>query len=247
MGNMINNYKQQFFKNRHERTKYAADHILPIVIEALPQHNSAVDFGCGVGTWVSTLKEHGANDILGLEGPWLDEKLLEIEPQEFRSANFEEVVSLDKKYDLAMTLEVAEHLSPEAASNFVKSLVNASDFVLFSAAIPLQGGVRHLNEQWPDYWAELFRAEGYAVVDFVRCKIWDEPNIPVWYRQNILMFVKENQVSRLNVDQADLVTHSMGLSMVHPEMYLGKMNFKGGLKLIRRSFRSRIKSLLGKS
>jgi len=144
-----------------------------------------------------------------------------------------------------MTLEVAEHLSPEAASTFVKSLVSASDFILFSAAIPLQGGVRHLNEQWPDYWAGLFREQGYVVVDCVRQKIWNETSIPVWYRQNILMFVKEDQVSRLKMDRSDPVNHSMALSVVHPELYLGKMNFKGGLKLIRRSIRARIKGLLG--
>jgi len=242
---MSGDYRQEFFKNRHERTKHAANKILPIFVETLPQLNSAVDFGCGVGTWVSTLKDYGANDVLGLEGPWLDEKLLQIEPDEFRSANFEEVVSLDKKYDLAMTLEVAEHLSPEAASTFVKSLVSASDFILFSAEIPLQGGVRHLNEQWPDYWAGLFREQGYVVVDCVRQKIWNETSIPVWYRQNILMFVKEDQVSRLKMDRSDPVNHSMALSVVHPELYLGKMNFKGGLNLIRRSIRARIKGLLG--
>ena len=113
--------------------------------------------------------------------------------------------------------------------------------------IPRKQGVRHLNERWPDYWAELFRAKGYVVLDIVRRKIWDDPNIPVWYRQNILVFVKEDQLSSLRIPQSDLVNHSMGLSLVHPEMYLGKMNFKGGLKLIRRSIRSRFTNLLGKS
>lgn len=65
---MSGDYRQEFFKNRNERTKHAANKILPIVVETLPQLNSAVDFGCGVGTWVSTLKDYGANDVLGLEG-----------------------------------------------------------------------------------------------------------------------------------------------------------------------------------
>jgi hypothetical protein len=62
-----------------------------------------------------------------------------------------------RTFDLAICLEVAEHLPPEAAEGFIDSLTRLAPVVLFSAAITFQVGNQHLNGQWPDYWATLFR------------------------------------------------------------------------------------------
>ncbi len=234
---MKKGYKHSFYKNRHQSTVDAANIVLSLMIDALPKINSAVDFGCGVGTWLSVLKEKGVEDIQGLEGPWVEDKLLQIPQECLKQVNFEKGVKLDKKYDLAISLEVAEHLRPETARNFVASITGASDFVLFSAAIPFQGGTNHVNEQWPDYWVELFKEQGYVLLDFVRMKIWNDERIPFWYRQNALVFIKQERLNE--VKQPDLTGLTFPVTVVHPEFYMSKMikmnSIKGSIKSFRRA------------
>ena len=67
---------------------------------------------------------------------------------------------MNRKFDLVLSLEVAEHLPSECAEAFVESLVNLGPVILFSAAIPYQGGENHVNEQWPEYWVGVLSGEG---------------------------------------------------------------------------------------
>ena len=113
---------------------------------------------------------------------------------------------------MAISLEVAEHLPESAADDFTSSLTNLSDFVLFSAAIPFQGGIGHVNEQWLTYWVEKFSSRGYLAVDLVRKRIWENQEIPIWFRQNTLVFVKEERFS-------DLVFRSCASDHIPPEVY----------------------------
>jgi len=242
-------YGHSFYKERHQKTVYSASTVLSIVLDVMPPVHSAIDFGCGVGTWLSVLKEKGIKEIKGLDGPWVEQDLLEISRQDFREVNFEKPIALDKKYDLAITLEVAEHISHNSAISFVESLVTASDFVLFSAAIPFQGGTGHINEQWPDYWMEIFSKKGYVALDFVRGKIWNKKQIPTWYRQNILFFVKKEQLHRIDVVNLNDHGNNFPISIVHPDTYLSKMNqiqsIKGSWKLFRRALKNYVKKKIG--
>jgi len=251
-----NAYDHNFYSNRHRATVYSATTVLAIVLDALPAVRSAVDFGCGVGTWLSVLKERGVEEILGLDGPWVEKELLEIPASDFRETIFEGPTALDKRYDLALTLEVAEHLSPESAAGFVDSLTNASDFVLFSAAIPSQDGTGHVNEQWQDYWVGLFKERGYATFDFVRGSIWRDSGIPVWYRQNILFFAKQERVNEVRAQALDDDKPRLPISFVHPEMYLSKItrqpkplepSIKESWRHLRRAFKNRLKRQILKS
>ena len=81
-------------------------------------------------------------------------------------------ITIDSKYDLACCLEVAEHLPPERAGSFVEDLTKLAPVVLFSAAIPGQGGDNHVNEMWQHHWARLFAKNGFRAVDYVRPMIW---------------------------------------------------------------------------
>ena len=219
---MNGQYKQEFYVNRHQKTVYSAKSVLSLVLKVLPPVHSAIDFGCGVGTWLSVLKEEGVTEIRGLDGPWVDQNLLEIDKKYFIKSNFEEPIFLDKRYDLAISLEVAEHVSKNSASIFVESLVGASDFVLFAAAIPFQGGTGHINEQWPDYWIEQFSSKDYVALDYVRSNIWNDNNIPFWYRQNIFLFVKRERVSSCSLDNINQQKIIPPISLVHPDLYLSK-------------------------
>ena len=71
-------------------------------------------------------------------------------------------------------LEVAEHIPPECADIFVESLTwGLAPVIMFSAAVPGQGGTLHLNEQWPAYWASKFAQHGYVLIDCLRPQLWD--------------------------------------------------------------------------
>jgi cyclopropane fatty-acyl-phospholipid synthase-like methyltransferase len=126
-------YDSAFYESRHIETKKSAQHLLNHLFN-LYKPNSVVDFGCGVGTWVKVCKELGVNNVKGLEGPWLDINHLVINKDEFEHADLTKPLSLSKKYDLAITLEVAEHIKENKAECFLDNLTDASDVILFSAA-----------------------------------------------------------------------------------------------------------------
>ena len=187
-------YDRDFYAGRHAGTVHSARTILSILMERIPEIHSAVDVGCGIGTWLSVLREKGVEDIQGVDGDWVDPEMLEIPRERFLRIDLGvSAVKLPKRYDLAISLEVAEHLAPDRAKEFVSSLTALSDHVLFSAAVPFQGGRNHVNEQWQHYWIELFRAVDYEVHDFIRPGVWDDERIPFWYKQNLFLFSNRNK------------------------------------------------------
>ena len=233
---IVGSYSTDFYADRHDASLYSARVILDQVTDILPPLASAVDMGCGVGTWLSVLVDKGVEDVCGLDGPWVDTSLLRIAPERYTTTDLEEPVRFDRRYDLAISLEVAEHLSPASAPTFVASLVAASDFDLFSAAIPYQGGSHHVNEQWPEYWAELFDVHGYDAVDCIRSSIWTDSAIPTWYRQNTLLYVQRERLVDLALENAGAPFPT--LSVVNPDSFVNKLST---VKVSWRSFRHALK------
>jgi SAM-dependent methyltransferase len=183
---------------------------------------SVLDVGCGIGTWLAVARSKGVADILGIEGKWLDPKLARIAEDLIVDLDLEQPFDLGRRFDLAISLEVAEHLSARAASGFVESLARHADVVLFSAAIPFQGGHHHVNEQFLDYWGQLFEARGYRPVDCLRALLWTNPAILWWLRQNTVVFAK----TELTTGQGPFAGRAEGsgpLSIVHPDVYLDRM------------------------
>ena len=239
-------YKDTFYGNRDAQTAHAARTILALTLDLLPPVRSAVDVGCGVGTWLAALGERGVATIRGLDGAWVRRDLLTIPSECFEAVDLKEPVRASERFDLAISVEVAEHLPPNCADTFVDSLVGLSDFVLFSAAIPHQGGKHHLNEQWQDYWAGLFALRGYAVLDAIRPRIWEDDQIAFWYRQNVLLYVKKGRLPELRIPGGALESYpGLPLRVVHPRQYLRKVpdSVGAGWKMLRRgvkaSFRRR--------
>jgi SAM-dependent methyltransferase len=248
----MKSYGSAFYRERHERTIHAAERILTELLELLPPVRSAVDVGCGVGTWLSVLAKKGVTEIQGVDGPWLEKEMLEIPRGAFQEADLSAPVRLSKRFDLAISLEVAEHLPPERAAGFVGSLTALADFVLFSAAIPFQGGRNHVNEQWPEYWAALFEASGHVALDPFRRRIWNDRDIPSWYRQNTLLFVRRERARELRFLRSSGEREreeGPPLSLVHPDAYLEKAaqmtSVRGSWRLLRRAIERRIKRTFG--
>ena len=185
-------YQPSFHATRHQETSHAADRILSLLLEKFPASASAIDIGCGVGTFLSVLHSRGVKDILGLDGEWVDKAMLMIDRDQFNMVDLRYPPKLQRKYDLAICLEVAEHLPPDCAHHFIEWLCKTSDVILFSAAIPGQGGENHFNEAWQSYWVEIFAQEGFRAHDFIRPAIWNDVKIAFWYRQNALVFTRHH-------------------------------------------------------
>src|SRR5262249_55182581 len=157
---------------------------------------SVVDLGCGSGIWLEVFERHGVSDYLGIDGDWVPGDRLHIPESQFLSARLDKPLRVNRSFDLAVTLEVAEHLPERASGRFVRTVVRLAPCVLFSAAIPHQRGFHHLNEQWPDYWADHFRKHGYVAVDAIRPLIWSNPEVVPYYRQNILLFARPELIAK---------------------------------------------------
>lgn len=178
-------------KETHNET--GADLILPIVFEFFSP-NSILDIGCGIGTWLSVAKKLGIKDLIGVDGEYVDRKLLGkyLLDKEFISYDLNQPLDLKRKFDLCLCLEVAEHLPESSSDTLVETLVRHSDTILFSAAIPGQGGQNHINEKKPEFWIEKFLDRGFQVYDPIRSEVWNNEMVDVWYKQNIFLFSKKS-------------------------------------------------------
>src|SRR5438552_12072354 len=154
-----------------EATRDSARAIVPTIIDLL-RPASMVDIGCGSGYWLAAATEIGMKDTLCVDGVWALKTQLAIPRQRFLEHDLRDPLKLGRRFDVALSLEVAEHLPESCAQTFVENLCELADRVVFSAAIPGQGGRNHLNEQWPGYWFDIFRRCGYECYDVLRIKIW---------------------------------------------------------------------------
>jgi SAM-dependent methyltransferase len=152
--------------------------------------SSMVDFGCGTGTWLYAAKCLGVSEVLGIDGDYVDRSKLMIAQEEFRAADLEQPIVLPGQYDVAISLEVAEHLHESASDSLISSICNSADNIIFSAATPGQGGNNHINEQPHEYWHTKFEERGYLSID-IRNLFAANWEIEGWYRNNIFLYIRE--------------------------------------------------------
>lgn len=186
-------YDQKFFDLLSAGSSRSAARILPEVVR-LVSPRSAVDLGAGNGEWLAELRALGVTDVLGVDGDWVKPAALKIPQPQFKSHDLRTPLALDRTFDLAISMETAEHLPPERSEGFIADLVALAPVILFSAAVPGQGGTDHINERWPDYWESIFSTHGYVALDVLRTKFWDDDAIAIWYRQNAFLYVRRDVV-----------------------------------------------------
>jgi SAM-dependent methyltransferase len=191
--------------------KRAANLVLPVLFKYY-KPKSVLDVGCGIGTWLSDLHKFGIFDYLGVDGDYVNREQLKIPESKFMPFDLTTPLKIDRKFDLVISLEVAEHLPEQAADTFVKTLVSHGDVILFSAALPGQEGQNHLNEQWPRYWRAKFKKHGFEFTNFLRDEIWDNDVVEYFYRQNIFVAYHTNKIN-------SLPRNSKGLSRIHPHLW----------------------------
>ena len=180
-------YDANFFSLIREKSLDSAAEILPHVLK-LSGAASVIDLGCGEGAWLQVAGQLGVTDVFGIDGNYIDQGRLLIDQNLFQAADLSHRLAMKRRFDLGICLEVAEHLPPASAALLVESLVSLAPIILFSAAIPGQGGVQHRNEQWPSYWQSYFSAHRYEAVDCIRPLAWCNPRVAWWYAQNSIIY-----------------------------------------------------------
>jgi SAM-dependent methyltransferase len=218
-----NIYNKKFYESQAPGSLSSARIIVPF-LNKLTGCTSVLDVGCGVGTWLSAFREHGVTDLRGLDGDYIDQNQLLIPEEEFRSQDLKRPFDLGRRFDLLISLEVAEHLPSEVAEQFVESLIKHAPVIAFSASVPGQVGIGHLNEKWQEYWVEIFAKRGYKAIDCIRPTFWDNEGVDWWYLQNMILYVQEENVGKLPFIAPYLSDHPSAKSIVHPKFFTEKMN-----------------------
>jgi SAM-dependent methyltransferase len=242
-------YSAQWYRSELENSLHGARAIVPLLMEMF-HPTSVIDVGCGTGAWLSVFRDQGVKVLQGLDGEWVLQDQLLIPREDFKPADLTKKFEADKHYDLAMSLEVAEHLPASAAENLVYSLTRLAPVIVFSAAVPGQGGNTHVNEQWPGYWAALFEKYSYEVVDCIRPRIWHREEVAACYLQNTLLYIS-NRAFELYpwLRDARKQTENRPLSVVHPKMFMSAqsdLSLRQVLKVLPNAFRESVRWHLAK-
>lgn len=202
-------YGAEFHASHAAGSRTSAEVVLPILLAQIGPVSSLVDIGGGIGTWAAVAGDLGVPMVRVIDGAWVDPRQLQVPADCFSVIDLEsDDLSRLGRFDLAICLEVAEHLSPERGASLVAEMCSLADMVFFSAAIPGQGGREHTNERWLTHWQELFACQGYGLSDPVRPHVWTSPQVEWWYAQNAVLFSKDAPL-----DHGGLV------DVVHPRLW----------------------------
>lgn len=192
-------YDDGFFAYIEEGAARSAQRIVPLIRD-LFGIKSVLDVGCGRGIWVREWRNDGVADVLGVDGDYVDKGRLAIPADRFAERDVSRPFSLGRRFDLVESLEVGEHIPEGRADTFIANLVEHGDVILFSAAVPGQGGEFHVNEQPHAYWRGKFAAHGFRTFDWLRPRISHLVAIEPWYRYNTLLFARDAALDRAKPD-----------------------------------------------
>jgi SAM-dependent methyltransferase len=237
---MENPYDENFFESHRAGSLESARQIVPYIME-LVGCRSVVDVGCGSGDWLSAFRENGVTDIRGIDGSYVNQDKLAIPKECFVTADLRMPPKADRSFDLAMSVEVAEHLPASASESFVDLLTAFSPVVLFSASLPYQDGTQHINEQWLEYWIGLFQKRLYRAIDCVRPKFWNNPQVEWWYCQNAVLYISERHLSNYPRAEALLAAFPPPVTWVHPKFLMHKEGLLQKLPPLREAWETTLK------
>lgn len=243
-------YAPSFYSEIRDGASRSAEVIAPLVLSWM-RVRSVVDVGCGIGAWLAAFRAHGVEDVLGIDGEWVQAAQLRIPQECLLLHDLSMPVCIPRRFDLALCLEVAEHLPANCAASLVRDLTRLAPCVLFSAAIPGQGGTHHVNEQPLSYWSEHFARHGFAPADLIRPLLWADERVEWWYRQNIVFFAapdhpilrQDTRLCAANDYIHPTFVQSLRRELTPAELTLGRV-FRAFPTLLQRSLHARLGKLI---
>lgn len=204
----------------------------PKLLRFLARHYpfaSVADLGCGRAGWLHAAKKIGVGDVHGYDIPELDLQQRGLAADEFTAVDLAKPQVLERRYDLCVSTEVSEHVPVEGIEHYFDTLTAAAPVVLFSGAVPYQGGLGHVNEHWVEYWHGFFRRRNFHCIDAFRDRFWHDGSIPYYYRQNLLLYVAESQLAHFEA-QGWRACRSPK-TLIHPDLYLKHIHAPPGRRL----------------
>lgn len=233
---MMSKNSQINYSNMHSRSRgpsnlTSAEIIVPKLIKWI-HPGSVIDIGCATGVWLEQFKRYSPNEVKihGVDGDWVREHRHYIDDKEITYYDFESDTEfpIHGKYDLAVCLEMAEHLSAEKADKLIDILINLSDVIYFSAATPNSGGMHHVNERWQSYWWMKFRKRNYVLVDRIRHEVWNNKKVCYFYSQESFIYVNAEKLE----NYPELMRYCLGIGgeysalpidVIHPELFMNQV------------------------
>jgi len=221
-------YSVDFFAAQVDGSARSAAVVAPLVLSLLPV-NSVIDVGCGVGPWAAAFLANGVSDVWGVDGDYVERSQLRIPPDRFLAKDLSRTLDLGRTFDLAVCLEVAEHLPELRARGLIGDLTAMASCVLFSAAVPGPTGTNHINPQYLPYWIKLFAERGFQAMDPFRPLIWGNDNVEWFYQQDIVLFAGPGHPAlELNFPEP--------LNLIHPELFRVALDVKPTLGMLAKGF-----------
>ncbi len=228
-------YGSETFDPRVDPSWGSAKVVAPIVMDMF-QPKTVVDVGCGVGAWLRAFGDLGVRDLTGVDGDYIDSKRLLISADQFVPHDLRRSVPPLGRFDLAVCVEVAEHLPRERSADLVRELTGLAPVVLFSAAIPLQGGLGHVNERDAADWIDLFGRHGYVMFDAVRPQVWCDGRVAWWYRQNLVLFLSAEAAAQYPlVERYRDLGREDRLAAIHEGLYRRQRAYAASLSQVLRA------------
>jgi SAM-dependent methyltransferase len=192
-------FPDEFFDYMDRGSRRSAARLVPQIAASL-RPKSVLDVGCGRGVWLAEWKKADVGDCVGVDGDYVDQANLAIPSEWFIAWDLSRPLSLNRNFDIVQSLEVAQCLEAAHADVFVESLCRHGELIIFSAAVPGQGGERHVNEQSIEYWVKKFLSRGYFAFDWIRPLVSGRSEVEPWYRYNSLLFATDRAARELSPD-----------------------------------------------
>jgi glutamate-1-semialdehyde aminotransferase len=197
---------------------FVAPHVLDFV-----EPTSVVHVGCENDVWLHAFAECGVADGWGLVKPGTSISSPTISADRLLSCDVHVPFRCDRKFDLALYLDQAQHINPNTIRSTLDSLTRLAPVVLFTAAAPYQNGRegRAVNEQWPDYWLARFAEFDFALIPGLRERLWTNSQVDWRVAQNGMLlasraFLERHPDMRANTADVRELPHCV----VHPRMFL---------------------------
>ena len=186
-------YGPKFFARR-DRLNWRCE-IFCNAVNRVLEPKSVIDVGCAIGDYVLYWKNNLNVPAWGIEGS--EAVLPYIVTEHVFIYDLRFPVPMAHRADLCTCLEVAEHIEPEYADQFISNLVGFSNHILLSAAPPGAGGHYHVNCQDKSYWIRKMAEHKYeynvTITTMIKFELKPWRHRKELYHNNLLFFQGEEK------------------------------------------------------